>query len=295
MPQAKVCLCKSYGCVDEVRPSRITGQILKGRYLTDTEYRSHQREETSLRLSGRRDPLPQQQVMPSDSSQSPPSAAPSFPPQTFHHTSLIVDAAPMAQQGPLQPCCDSPLLTQPQGEDQDGLDLVQPSADGHARHSAVANQSLAQGRDEGNPSTETPTSQRGVTQEGRIMRSIENCRLDFHSWQRNNISSDELVFEETPALHPPPRLPLRVDMLANTKFIEYEELMFNLLDRIEKIKTQDYEHCDIAKRNIFSSVEDELHRLRGLKEYAWKRQAASASSLFPAPRSGPFREIETCE
>ena len=80
-------------------------------------------------------------------------------------------------------------------------------------------------------------------------------------------------------------------------FIEYEETMFNLLDRIEKIKTGDYQQCDIAKQNVFSSVEDELDRLQGLKIRAWRTQAmsTSASSNFPAPRSGSFREIDTCK
>jgi hypothetical protein len=98
-------------------------------------------------------------------------------------------------------------------------------------------------------------------QEDRIMQAIEGCHFDFQSWQCADISSDELIFEETPSLEPPPHLPLRVDVLSNVGFIEYEETMFNLLDRIEKIKTGDYQQCDIAKRNIFSSVEDELHRL----------------------------------
>lgn len=145
------------------------------------------------------------------------------------------------------------------------------------------------------PSAENSTTQQKVTQEDRVMQAIEECRFDFQSWQRADISGDELTFEGTPTHEPPPHLPLRVDALSNMRFIEYEEVMFNLLDRIEKIKTGDYQQCDIAKRNVFSSVEDELDRLRGLKLCAWRRQAESASSVFPAPRSGPFREIDTGE
>jgi hypothetical protein len=145
------------------------------------------------------------------------------------------------------------------------------------------------------PSAENPTSQRKVTQEYRILQAIEDCRFNFQSWQRADISGDELIFEETSAHEPPPHLPLRVDVLSNMWFIEYEEMMFNLLDRIEKIKTGDYQQCDIAKQNVFSCVEDELDRLRGLKLSAWKRQAESTASVFPAPRSGAFREIDTGE
>jgi hypothetical protein len=307
-PKAKVCVCTSHGCMDKVHRSQITGQFLKGSYLSDTEFRSHQRDENGFRLSGLSELLPQRQSMQSYSSTTLPSGAPPSPPLHTHlcsgPTSGMVDAEPIAQLS-RQPSCVKDaslahlsLTTQPEkpsGEDQDGLDPARPSADGHAPDFPAIKQYLPQGCVQGDPSAETPASQRGLTQEDRIMRAIEGCRFDFQSWQRADISSDELIFEETPSLEPPPHLPLRVDVLSNVGFIEYEETMFNLLDRIEKIKTGDYQQCDIAKRNIFSSVEDELHRLRGVKVHSWKRQAASASSVFPALRTGPFREIETCE
>lgn len=48
--------------------------------------------------------------------------------------------------------------------------------------------------------------------------------------------------------------------------------MLGLLDRIEKIDAGADQQCRIAKKNIFSSVEDEILRLRGLKLHAWTVQ-----------------------
>lgn len=131
-----------------------------------------------------------------------------------------------------------------------------------------------------------------VEQENHVIQLIGDCRFDFHSLLRADISCDGLVFETAmsdPSSHPP----LRRDILSNMQFIVYEETMLGLLDRIEKINTGANEHCRIAKQNIFSSVEDEIHRLRGLKLHAWKFQEKSTEIALPAPQSGPFREIDT--
>ena len=127
------------------------------------------------------------------------------------------------------------------------------------------------------------------------MQLIIDCRFDFHSWQRTDISCDGLVFdsEATAMLDHSSHPPLRVDTLSNMHFIEYEEVMLGLLDRIDKIHTGADEHCRLTKQNLFSSVEDEIHRLRGLKLHAWKVQANSTAIVLPAPQSGPFREIDT--
>ena len=63
------------------------------------------------------------------------------------------------------------------------------------------------------------------------MQAIKSCQLDFQSWQRADIRCDELVFEESSlGGDPPPHLPLRIDIMSNSGFIEYETVMFNLLD-----------------------------------------------------------------
>lgn len=51
MAKVHVCLCTSHGCADAERKSKITGQILKGKYLGELEYRSHQRHEKALKLA----------------------------------------------------------------------------------------------------------------------------------------------------------------------------------------------------------------------------------------------------
>lgn len=270
-PKVRVCLCRSHSCMDEVCHSQVVGQYLKGRYLSDTKFQSHQWDEIGFSLSGQSETLPRWQLIPSESSQTLPSTAPPF--ATF---SRVSDAS-----------FSCPSLTEKLfGQDQDWLDWIQPSVDGHTPNFAAAKQ----GHILGNHSAETPTIQRGFTQEDCIMQAIEGCHFDFQSSQHADISSDELIFEETPTLKPPPHLTLRRDALSNMGFIEYEEMMFNLLDIIEKIKTGGNQQCDITKQNIFSSVKDELHRLWGLKEHSWKTQAMSASSVFPAWQMGPFRE-----
>ena len=92
-----------------------------------------------------------------------------------------------------------------------------------------------------------------------------------------------------PESHPP----LRVDVFSNMQFVEYEEMMLGLLDRIEKINIGADERCHLEKRNVFTSVEDEIHRLRGLKLHAWKVQSRDTESTLPPPTTGLFREIDT--
>ena len=205
--KAQVCLCRSHGCADEVRTSRITGQVLKGRYLGDMEFRSHQRDESSFRLSGLREPLPRWQAMApdrSDTSQSLTSAAaPSSPPhpsrqlisESFqNHTSLAIEPEPMA---PGSHCIPDTLLAYSSPSTQPEQSSEPPCA----LNSVATEPCPAQGHIERNLSAVNPTSQGKVTQENRIMQAIENCRFDFQSWQRANISStsDELIFEVTPA------------------------------------------------------------------------------------------------
>jgi len=129
-------------------------------------------------------------------------------------------------------------------------------------------------------------------QENQIMQAIQSCRLDFQSWQRADIGWDELKFEELPSGGPSSHLPpLRVDIMSNSCFIEYETVMFNLLDQVEKIKTGGRKECEVTKLNVFSSIEDELDHLQGLKLHAWKRINDTFDTT--APSSGPFREIDT--
>jgi len=123
------------------------------------------------------------------------------------------------------------------------------------------------------------------------MQAIESCRLDFQLWQRADIACDGLVFEEPSSGDPPPRLSLRVDIMSNSHIIGYKTVLFNLLDRVKKIKTGGLEECEVAILNVSSSIEDELDRLRGLKLHAWKR--TDDAKYCAAPCLGPFREIDT--
>jgi hypothetical protein len=125
------------------------------------------------------------------------------------------------------------------------------------------------------------------------MQLIRDCRFDFHSWLRTDISFDGLVFEETVVSDQEAHPPLRVDLNSNMQFVEYEEKMLSLLDRIEKVNTGADNDCFLEKQNLFSNVEEEIHRLRGLKLHAWKVQARSTEIALPPPQSGPFREIDT--
>jgi hypothetical protein len=128
-------------------------------------------------------------------------------------------------------------------------------------------------------------------QENQIIGAIESYRLDFQSWHSVDIGCEELIFEDISSGDPPPHLLLRVDIMSNSHFIEYEMVMFNLLDRVEKIKTGSRKECEVAKWNVSSSIEDELDRLQGLKLHAWKSINDSFDCV--APHSGPFREIDT--
>jgi hypothetical protein len=123
------------------------------------------------------------------------------------------------------------------------------------------------------------------------MQAIETCQLDFQSWQHADIACNDLVFEEPTSGDPPSHLSLRVDIISNSYFIEYKTVMFNLLDRVKKIKTDGLKECMVAKLNVSSSIEDELDCLQGLKLHSWMRIKDAFDCV--APCSGPFREIDT--
>lgn len=257
-PKTFICNCKSQGCADAERKSVVTGQIVKGRILSDAEYREHWRVENAEKRSGQR------------------------PPQVASNGSR----SSLSPHPSLTPCSPLPA-TSDEVLNHDGCNTLLTRS--------VSTLPAARSPMEGSPSTD-PTDQRHdltVEQESRVMQLIRNCRLDFHSLQCADISCDGLVFQNAAESPPPP--PLRCDIPSNLQFIEYEETMLGLLDVIEKINTGTDEQCRIAKKNIFSSVEDEILRLCGLKLHAWKAQAKSQSPAItcPAPQSGPFREIDT--
>ena len=311
-PRVQICHCQSHGCADAEHKSTVTGQILKGRYLGDGEYRSHQRHERAKKHSS---PGSSQVASTGPDLPPPPLSPPSsLRPSIFESESALhratVSRAPLsdtsiASQPPstyaLSP--DNPLE---QTYPQRSLELVTTEAlipslsvDGYSPlpiHPVTKSVS----RPAQNPMEVRrltgPTNQKdelAVAQGARIMQLIIDCRFDFHLWQRSDISCDGLAFEETAVLEPSSIPRLRVDILSNVQFIEYEETMLSLLDRIEKINTGADEQCRMAKHNVFSSIEDELHRLRGLKLHAWKVQVKSTTIALPAPQSGPFREIDT--
>lgn len=246
-PKVQLCLCKSHGCADTDRMSGATGQVLKGRYLGAMEFRAHQRDEKSAKRSACNPTLG---AVENTSNLKPAT----FPPSSPSHPS---------NTPPIHALCHHPA--------------------------ALA---AEQSHDEGNPCNPAFAGQMNAsttadTQEHYIMQAIESCRLAFQLWQCANIPCDELVFDEIPSreqqCHPNP--PLRVDIMSNTQFIEYETRMFSLLDQIDKIKTGDHKECHVAKKNVLSSVEDEVHRLQGLKLHAWKNRAMDGSSDPTVPVS----------
>lgn len=305
-PKARICLCRSQGCADAERKSKITGQTLKGKYLSDEEYHSHQRQEKASKHSGSGPPQ-----IASNSSEG--STLPSSPPRSEPPTPIILESSSNCIATSVVPSPGMESLSQLRSPNLNALplnnsslvairtQLQQPSEEQQGPIRSLDSHPLqtcsATHLQGARSSVEGPTNQRGgrgvAHWQTHAMRSIVDCRFDFHSWLRADISCDGLVFEETTTLEPSPHLPLGVDILSNMQFIEYEETMLGLLDRIEKINTGADEQCGIAKQNLFSSIEDEIHRLQGLKLHAWKVQVKSAAITLPAPQSGPFREINT--
>lgn len=250
--KSPLCLCKTHGCADADRISNITGQTLKGRYLGYTEFRAHQRDENNAKRSERNPRLGDAGV----------------------GNSSVLGAGqhiPLSLPSPISPPRPTPV-------DSDAVIPPGPIINAEDR------------RDGDEDSADQPTAPNNK-QENRIMQAIETCRLDFQSRQRADIACDDLVFEEPTNGDPPSHLSLRVDIMSNSCFIEYETVMFNLLDRVEKIKTGGLKECTVAKLNVSSSIEDELDRLQGLKLHSWMRIKEAFDCV--APRSGPFKEIDT--
>lgn len=314
--RSQVCHCKAHGCANEDRISNITGRPLKGRILSDMEFRAHQRDEKSARRSARNPflgptPTPEdgsEAAHPITYSESLPSSgtlmasrresgSPQCPPFSIEHVRTSSGIS-----------CETPPLTPPvhqpshaSTEELDHENPRNPSQDYHPSHYSV-DQPSTQNKGKGYHYGAHTAEGQGNAQENastdaipqRIMQAIESCRLDFQSRQRANIPCDELVFEETTGEEePPPHIPLRVDIMSNTEFIEYEAVMFALLDRIDNIKTRGHQDCEVARRNIFSSVEDEIDRLRGIKLHVWKSRGTNGSLGSSVPDSGPLREIDT--
>lgn len=165
-PKAFICHCKSQGCADAERKSKVTGQMVKGRILGDMEYREHRRYELASERSGS-GPL----RVASNSSESNLSPHPSTTPCSL---------TPATSGSVLHRDGDSTLPTR-----------------------FVTTLPVAPSPMEGNSLTD-PTNQRHgptVEQESRVMQLIGDCRFDFHSLQRADISCDGLVFETAAEPH----------------------------------------------------------------------------------------------
>lgn len=196
-PKVQLCLCKGHGCVDADRTSTITGQILKGRYLGSEEFRTHQREEKFAKHSGHN--LHQDAVENSFKAKRPITLSPLSP------SSLMLDPSKAA-------LADTDADVLPGG----------PTTDAEVQRPALD--------DEGNESISNPAGAPTNVQENQTMQAIESCRVDFQSWLHADIGCDELVLEVTSSGEPPPHLPLRADVTSNSRFIQYEAMMFDLLD-----------------------------------------------------------------
>ncbi len=301
-PRVQICLCRAHGCADADRTSTITGRVLKGKCLSDMEFRAHQRDEKSAKRSARNPFLGPTEDGPSTVHPiTHPLPSPGSPAVTVV-SELEADTSPNREPVPIS--CDT-LPHQPSDTSPEVLcpDDTRYSSSKHAPDLDSVGQpslSVARNHDEGNLNP-CPRRAAGQCNASRstdplpchVMQAIESCRLDFQSWQRADIPCDELVFEETTAEEPLPHIPLRVDITSNTEFIEYEAVMFALLDRIDRIVCGGCGDCEVARQNVFSSVEDEIDRLRGMKLHIWKSRATDGSFGSAVPRSGPFREIDT--
>ena len=277
-PKAQLCLCKSHGCADTDRMSGITGQVLKGRYLGATEFRAHQRDEKSARRSACN--LPLGIVENSSGTLGPGCPTHVLPTPLIHaHTSdtHTSDAADM-------PVSNSDALQQP-------VCQAEPTNNDISREISPHRPSVSEPPTEGLPSDSMPDAQEHHIM--RIMQAIESCRLAFRSWQRVEISCQNLIFEEGSEEgsggDPQPHPPLRADIMSNTPFIEYETVMFSLLDQIGKVKAGDYKECQVARQNVLSSIEDEIDRLRGVKLHVWRGQANCDGATNTSSSSRPLK------
>ena len=288
-PKVLLCLCKSHGCADTDRTSGITGQVLKGRYLGATEFRAHQRDDKSAKRSTCNVPLgimesssgavafTSQHVAPFSESKpgssGHPSTINSLPTPLIHaHTSDTTDMPVSNADGLQQPAC------QAEPTNNDISCEISP-------HRPLVSESLAD--TEGLPSDATSDTQERHNMQ--IMRAIESCRLAFQSWQSVDISCEKLIFEEGSEGDPQPHLPLRTDIMSNMPFIEYETVMFNLLDQIEKVKTGEHKECQVARQNVLSSIEDEIDRLQGMKLHVWRGQADCDGATNISSSLGPLK------
>ena len=282
-PKAQLCLCKSHGCADTDRMSGITGQVLKGRYLGATEFRAHQRDEKSARRSACNLPLgivenssgtlgsgypihvlstPLIHAHTSDTHTSDTHTSDTHTSDT--HTSDTHTSDTHTSYTTDMPVSNSDALQQP-------VCQAEPTNDDISCEISPHRPSVSEPPTEGLPSDAMPDAQEHHIM--RIMQAIESCRLAFRSWQRVEISCEKLIFEEGSGGDPQPHPPLRPDIMSNTPFIEYETVMFSLLDQIEKVKAGDYKECQVARQNVLSSIEDEIDRLRGVKLHVWRGQA----------------------
>lgn len=291
--RAQLCNCTVHGCANADRTSNIiTGRVLKGRYLSDMEFRAHQRDEKSARRSARNPLLgPTEDLSGTAHAMIHPLPSPD-PPAISEPKTGSTQQLPLSEEAVLDSISPNTLPLQ---MPLDALreDSGPENSPSYATSHYSVDQTSPQSHDKGGPAAgqgNTPTN----TLPRRIMQAIESCRLDFQSLQRADIPCDELVFEETIGKEEPqPRIPLRVDIMSNAEFIEYEAVMFTLLDRIDKIETGAYDDCKVARQNVLSSIEDEIDRLRGIKLHVWNSQSTNGPSGSAVPLSGPFREIDT--
>jgi hypothetical protein len=153
--------------------------------------------------------------------------------------------------------------------------------------------------DDGTIGVDTPGNSitPSTSYDDELAHTLQNCLSAFQSGSANSTITEDLAFCEPSEDHdwntPPP---LQSHAIMNADFLEYQGWVATLFLDADKIECGGLEHCELIKKQLVDSLQDEWNKLEDIKLRAWKgcNRARKARAVPPPPPPGLAQIVDTC-
>ena len=127
--------------------------------------------------------------------------------------------------------------------------------------------------------------------------SLQNCLSVFQSGSIKGIIAEDLTFCE-PSENDDPNTPPPLESHAamNANFLKYQGWIATLFFDTDKVECGGLEHCELIKKQLLGSLQDEWNKLKDIKLHAWKRYSGARKACVVPPLVPPrlAQIVDTC-
>ena len=127
--------------------------------------------------------------------------------------------------------------------------------------------------------------------------SLQNCLSVFQSGSIKGIIAEDLTFCE-PSENDDPNTPPPLESHAamNANFLKYQGWIATLFFDTNKVECGGLEHCELIKKQLLGSLQDEWNKLKDIKLHAWKRYSGARKACVVPPLVPPrlAQIVDTC-